>query len=66
MKKIKLSSEQKENLRDYIKQEVISHVFNLCVPDMKDVDPSCNYEAIWVERQDVLHQQAIRYIKELL
>ena len=66
MKKIKLTDEQKENLRDYINQEVISHVFNLCEPDMKDVDPSSNYEAIWVERQDTLHHQAIRFIKGLL
>ena len=69
MNKPKLSEEQIEQLTSLIDETILGALFEdgICEPDMSDMkeeDP--NYDETWEERANVLHAQAIQFIKNNL
>jgi hypothetical protein len=64
---VKLTKTDKEDILYYLKHEVLPHVFNSCIPPMKDVSAKVeDFSDIWIQRQEALYQQALEVlVKEI-
>ncbi len=67
MTTIKLTQADKEDILYYLKHEVLPHVFDTCIPPMKDVSAKEeDFSDIWIQRQEVLYKQALEVlVKEI-
>ena len=64
---VKLTQADKKDILYYLKHEVLPHVFDSCIPPMKDVSAQEeDFSNIWMERQEALYQQALEVlVKEI-
>ncbi len=60
---IKLSKADKEDILYYMKHEVLPHIWDNCIPPMKDVSAKGDdFSDIWGQRQEVLFKQALEIV----
>ncbi len=59
----KLSRNDKVDILFYLKHEVLPHIFDSCIPVMKDVsEKDRKFTKIWSKRQEVLYKQALEMV----
>lgn len=60
---MKLTRADKEGVLYYLKHEVLPHIFDMCIPVMKDVSAKDqDFSDIWIERQETLYKQALEVV----